>query len=673
MELLVQTSLEQHFDAAFAAPEGMKKLRELILALSMQGKLVPQDPSDQPASELLKEIKTEKRQLIAAGKIREPKPLPPVTLEEQPYEVPQGWAWVRLGAIINFTNGYAFKSSSFQTNGVGVVKIGDIVNGMVDKRRMDFIDEEELKDLDDKFIVNPGEMLIAMSGATTGKIGINSLPDKLVMNQRVGRIEPMRVGKMYLFHYLSTQIEKNLKISSGSAIPNLSTEQINEMLFPLPPLLEQHRIVARIDQLMARCDELEALRTAQQQKRLEMHTSALNSLLTAQEPQAFAEAWRFVAEQFSDLYSVLGNVSELRKAVLQLAVMGKLVPQDASDPPASELLEEIKAEKRRLVAAGKIRESKPLPPVRPEEQPYEVPQGWAWVRLGEGTVKITDGTHHSPINSDTGDYLYISAKNIKNDGILLSNASYVTKESHTEIYSRCDPEYGDILYIKDGATTGVATINNLKSPFSMLSSVALLKLPPQLINTFLLSILRSPYFYAEMRAGMTGVAITRVTLTKLIDTPIPLPPLLEQRRIVAKIDHLMALCDTLEAQLTAQTGKQSELLRSLMDAVTPRSSTPERRTGPVRVSFARADPESSEAAELERQGRPAKARTEATVAQGEQVAMQRGRGRPPKNAAAPLVSIPRATSEADAIRLLEALKLERAQGTRQVSLFEPDA
>jgi len=193
--------------------------------------------------------------------------------------------------------------------------------------------------------------------------------------------------------------------------------------------------------------------------------------------------------------------------------------------------------------------------------------GWEWVRLGDAMVKITDGTHHSPPNNDTGDFLYISAKNIKEDGVLLSNATYVTEDVHNEIFSRCDPEYGNILYIKDGATTGIVTINNLKEPFSMLSSVALLKQPQQVDNRYLLFTLRSPFFYKEMRAGMTGVAITRVTLKKLHDAIVPLPPLPEQHRIVARIDQLMALCDTLEQQIDATTGKQTELLSAVMAQV----------------------------------------------------------------------------------------------------------
>lgn len=249
---------------------------------------------------------------------------------------------------------------------------------------------------------------------------------------------------------------------------------------------------------------------------------------------------------FDTAFDAPDGIKKLRELILTLAMQGKLVSQDPNDLPASELLKEIEAEKKRLVKQGKIKEPKPLPPVSAEEVPYALPKSWEWVRLGESMLKITDGTHHSPPNGDRGDFLYISAKNIKDDGVMLSNATYVTQEVHEEIYSRCDPEHGNILYIKDGATTGIVTINGLKQPFSMLSSVALLKQPKGINNRYLLFALKAPFFYAAMRAGMTGVAITRVTLNKLQNAVFPLAPQNEQFRIVAKIDELMARCDALE-------------------------------------------------------------------------------------------------------------------------------
>ncbi|MBN8514965.1 restriction endonuclease subunit S [Accumulibacter sp.] len=264
----------------------------------------------------------------------------------------------------------------------------------------------------------------------------------------------------------------------------------------------------------------------------------------------------------------LYGIRKLRELILELAVRGLLVPQDPNDEPASELLKKIAAEKAKLVKAGKIKKGKSLEGIVEAEKPFQLPNGWEWVRLGNAMTKITDGTHHSPPNGLSGDYLYISAKNIKEDGVQLSNATYVAEDVHLEIFSRCDPKPGNILYIKDGATTGIVTINNLHEPFSMLSSVALLKQPTQIANKYLLFALRAPFFYQEMRAGMTGVAITRVTLKKLEEAVIPLPPFTEQHRIVAKVDELMALCDQLEQQTDASLGAHQTLVETLLSALT---------------------------------------------------------------------------------------------------------
>lgn len=254
-------------------------------------------------------------------------------------------------------------------------------------------------------------------------------------------------------------------------------------------------------------------------------------------------------------------IARLREFVLDLAARGKLVVHDPADEPASELLARIASEKAELHRAGKIKKPKLPVAVLPAEKPYELPRNWQWVRLGDIVTKLTDGTHHSPLNGPSGDYLYITAKNIKSGGILLDNVTYVTREIHSEIYARCNPEPGDLLYIKDGATTGVVTVNNLEKPFSMLSSVALLKMPSCLCNRLVAEFLRSPFFYEQMRGFMNGLAITRVTLKRMEPALFPLPPLAEQHRIVAKVDELMALCDRLE-----EARKEREAARDRLTA-----------------------------------------------------------------------------------------------------------
>lgn len=169
-----------------------------------------------------------------------------------------------------------------------------------------------------------------------------------------------------------------------------------------------------------------------------------------------------------------------------------------------------------------------------------------WCYITDVTNKITDGTHNSPINTPKGDFKYITAKNIKAHGIELNNISYVSKNIHNEIYARCNPEKGDILYIKDGATTGVVTLNNLDEQFSLLSSVALIKPNKYISNKYLLYYLQSPLCYDSVRGSMKGVGITRITLKQIEKWELPLPPLSEQERIVCQIENWLSLIDTIE-------------------------------------------------------------------------------------------------------------------------------
>jgi len=246
-------------------------------------------------------------------------------------------------------------------------------------------------------------------------------------------------------------------------------------------------------------------------------------------------------EKFELLAEAPGATRGLRALVLDLAMQGRLLPQDPADEPSRTTL--MRARTRPTKRDTETERA--LPEV---EEPYPVPTSWCWLPLASAMEKITDGTHHSPPNGERGDFKYVTAKNIKNDRIRLEGITYVSREVHDEIYSRCDPRLGDVLYIKDGATTGIATINDLAEPFSMLSSVALLRPTAAVDNRFLLWAMRSPLFYSETRNSMKGAAITRVTLSVLGSSLIPLPPLTEQKRIVAKVDELMVLCDRLEAQ-----------------------------------------------------------------------------------------------------------------------------
>ena len=182
-----------------------------------------------------------------------------------------------------------------------------------------------------------------------------------------------------------------------------------------------------------------------------------------------------------------------------------------------------------------------------DEIPFELPEGWCWTRLASICIKVTDGTHHSPENYPTGEYKYITAKNVKSDGVLLDDITYVASDVHKEIFARCNPEFGDILYIKDGATSGIATVNTLREEFSMLSSVALLKPAQGIDNWYMCYAMQSPYFYATTRGDMKGVGITRITLNMLTSRLIPIAPKIEQQRISIKVRELICLVTNIES------------------------------------------------------------------------------------------------------------------------------
>jgi len=546
--------LEKHFDLAFAAPDGIQRLRELILTLAMQGKLVPQDPKDQPASELLKAIEAEKQRLVKEGKIKQPKPLPEIKPDEVPYELPQGWVWVRLGNISQIIGGFAYKSGCFQTESTKqVLRLGNIRPDAIRLNENPVFIDDALGEATSEFCLLKNDILITMTGTRskrdylyTVRVEENPMNGVLLyINQRVGAIR-LFFDSRYVNLALKVETLKDVIFSSatGSANQaNIGISNLREWMMPLPPLAEQRRIVAKIDQLMARCDELEKLRGDRNQKRITIHTAALDRLLTAKESSDFSTAWRFITQHFGELYSVKENVAELRKAILQLAVMGKLVPQDPKDEPASELLKAIELEKQKLVKEGKIKQPKPLPEIKPEELPYELPKSWEWVRLGN-LFRVTSGNNLTkdkmkegsfPVYGGNGVAGYHNEFNTEKPTIVIGRVGYYCGSIHLT------PERA---WITDNAFFTIYDEERLYQKFVI-----------WLFKTI------------NLQVDTSSTAQPVISGGKIYPIPIPIPPLAEQYRIVAKIDQLMACCDELEQQIDAATSKRTELLKALMAQV----------------------------------------------------------------------------------------------------------
>jgi len=555
--------LEQHFDTAFAAPDGIAKLRELILTLAMQGKLVEQDPNDPPASELLKEIEAEKQQLVKADKIKPPKPLPPIKPEEVPYELPQGWEWVRLGeiGIINPRNDVQDSEMA------GFVPMPLIPEGYSEKHQFEERPWSEIKKGYTHFADGDvGMAKITPCFENAKSCVFSGLPNGVgagTTELHIFRNSFNSVVSRFLLYYLKNPhyISKAVPSMTGSAgQKRVPTPYFTEQLIPLPSIAEQHRIVVRIDQLMDCCDELEKLRKAREAQRLAVHAAAIKQLLDT--PDGLA--WDFIQKHFGELYTVKENVAELRKAILQLAVMGRLVPQDPNDAPASELLKEIEAEKQRLIKAGKIKRPKPLPPIKPEEVPYELPQGWRWVKLGE-LANFIDYRGKTPKKVGEGIPL-ITAKNIRFGYINREPREYVTEEEYTRWMTRGFPKVGDLLFTTEAPLGNVAVVD-IEEAFALAQRAICFGIYSREMSSFLKWLIMSAPIQELLNANATGMTAKGIKAARLKELAFPVPPKKEQRRIVSKIDQLMILCSTLETQIDTKAGKQTELLDAVMAQV----------------------------------------------------------------------------------------------------------
>lgn len=553
--------LEQYFDTAFDAQNGIKNLRELILTLAMQGKLVPQDPDDPPARELLKKIEAETSTLVKQGEIREPKPLSPVTSEEVPYILPKGWKWVRLGNVGSTNIGLTYSPSDVSESGVPVLRSNNVQNGRLDLSDIKRVAVKVKRSV----LVREGDLLICARNGSRALVGktamIPALPEEMAFGAFMAifrsQINP------YLLRFINSPLFRQMIDEVNTVTINqITQENLRSTAFPLPPLPEQHRIIAKIDELMARCDALEKLRAERNAQRLAVHTAAVHQLLNVADTDGHIQARKFLGQHFGELYTVKENVAELRKAILQLAVKGKLVPQDPKDPPASELLKQIEAEKKRLVKAGKIREPKNFIASNSDMTGATLPHGWTWTHLHHLVAVVTDGDHQPPPKADRG-VPFLVIGNLNKMTINFADCRFVSREYYDDLDWTRKPQRRDVLYTVTGSY-GIPIVIDRDVEFCVQRHVAIFKSTPSTPVEYLSWILKSESSLSYATTIATGIAQKTVPLTGLRTMPVPLPPLAEQHRIVAKIDQLMSMCDTLEQQIDSVKETQSAMLNAMM-------------------------------------------------------------------------------------------------------------
>lgn len=549
---------------------GIKKLRELILELAVRGKLVPQDPNDKPASVLLERIATEKAELVKQGKIKKQKPLPEISEEEKPFALPEGWEWVALQEICSLENGdrsknYPNKSTLVET-GIPFVNAGHLENGNIRQEDMTFITPEHFSILRSGKFLN-GDILFCLRGSLGKSAIVQNLSGAIASSLVIVRVFKPTFNK-YIHLYFDAPLSYDFinKYDNGTAQPNLAATDLARFLVPLPPLDEQSRIVNKITELMTLCDQLEQHSLTSLDAHQQLVETLLTTLTDSQNADELAENWARISEHFDTLFTTEASIDALKQTILQLAVMGKLVPQDPNDEPASELLKRIAQEKAQLVKDGKMKKQKPLPPISDEEKPFELPDGWEWCRVSEVAMFTTSGSRDwAKYYSESG-ALFVTMGNLSKDSydLRMDNRRYVNPPENGEgLRTKLEPF--DLIISITGDVGNLGLIPEDLGLAYINQHSCLLRFIPTCRNYYFPELMRSPLAKLQFNAPQRGIK-NSFRLSDVETIVIPLPPYKEQILIAEKIRVLMNICDVLRASIQSAQQTQLHLADALTDA-----------------------------------------------------------------------------------------------------------
>jgi type I restriction enzyme, S subunit len=529
--------LLSHYEKIADAPDAISRLRRFVLDLAVRGKLVPQDPGDEPASELLKRIAAEKTRLVKAGEIRKPKELSSVEAYELPFVLPAGWSAAPLDQLSprSLSDGDWIETKDQSENGrVRLIQLADVgVGAFLNKSARYITEETEVRLNCTRLAV--GDVLIARLPNPIGRACIfPEIGQPAITAVDVAILRPdENVSSQFLVIAMnSPSVREQIEAyGKGATRFRVSTGHLKTVQIPLPALAEQHRIVAKVDELIALCDLLEAARTEREATRDRL-TAASLARFDALDPDTLRGDTRFVLDALPVLTTRADQIEQLRQAILDLAVRGKLVPQDPNDEPSSELLKRIAVEKAKAQAERNMRQDPALPDIDAAELPFAAPEGWLWGRAQDLSLKISDGVHKKP-NYVTVGVPFITVKNLtEGAGISFRDTKFISEHDHLEFIKRTHPEKGDVLITKDG-TIGVARIIESNRVFSIFVSVALVKMVRPEIAPFFTLCINSEAIRNTIIPK--GAALKHLHLVDLRKLPLPLPPLAEQHRIVGKV------------------------------------------------------------------------------------------------------------------------------------------
>lgn len=557
--------LEKHFEIALETPDGINRLRELILRLAMQGKLVPQKSNDKPAHIILEEIEKEKESLLKRKLMKKQSSLAEIKQEEIPYPIPQSWKWIKLENICTLITDGAHHTPNYIDEGVPFLSVKNLSSGVIDFNDTKFISETEHSDLIKRCNPEFNDILLTKIGTTGIAVTIDTEKEfSIFVSVALLKLVKNKVNPKFIENLINSPLVKKYSKegTEGVGNKNLVLRKIREYIIPLPPLEEQKRIVEKIDQLMLLCDKLEEERNQKNKLQLQINSAAINKLIKANDETSFKSAWSFIASQFDNLYTVKQNVTDLKDAILNLAMRGKLVSQDDKEQSATELHKDILEEKSKLIKNGSIRKQKELPIIKEDEIDYELPRNWKWVRLNDfGTWKSGSTPNRTNSSFYEGNIPWVKSGEVKQGRIKFTSET-ITNYALEKCSLHINP-IGSVLIAMYGANIGEAGVLEIEAATNQ--AVCACNPFTGIDNYYLYNLLLS--LKSNFIAQGAGAAQPNISREKIINTVVPLPPHEEQKRIVNKINQLFELCDKLEKNIEQSSKKQSQLLNAVLAQV----------------------------------------------------------------------------------------------------------
>ncbi|EKO3582273.1 restriction endonuclease subunit S [Vibrio metschnikovii] len=547
---------------------GVKKLRELILELAVRGKLVPQDANDEPVATLLKQNHIEQSRLTVEENLKT-KASQSILDSEEYILVPETWGRIKLGNLAKFID-YRGKTPKKLSAGVRLITAKNVKFGYLSLQPEEFISEAEYKTWMTRGFPRIGDILFTPE-APLGNVAQVDLEEKFALAQRAICLQfHLSDISNYLRLFLMSPSFQNLlsEKATGTTAKGIKASVLKELVVYIPPIEEQHRIVAKVDELMALCDQLEQQTEASIEAHQVLVTTLLDTLTNSADADELMQNWARISEHFDTLFTTEESIDQLKQTILQLAVMGKLVPQDPNDEPAAELLKRIAEEKEQLVKEKKIKKQKALPPISEDEKPFELPSGWEWTHMDE-LFYVSGGLQKTPKRTPVSNHFpYLAVANVQRGRLELDELKrFEVTPEELEQYKLLA---GDLMVVEGNGSEneiGRCAVWSEDVP-DCLHQNHLIRCRPLIpaLSFWVLNVLNSPLGINTMKSlAVTSSGLYNLSVGKIRGIFLPMPPLNEQKRIVNKVKELTSICDQLKAHLNESQATQLHLTDTIVE------------------------------------------------------------------------------------------------------------